>query len=257
MKYPLLYSMVVLLGLFLSCHAGQPETPFSDGTGGLNLQSASDTEIKIPVIYTRSDEVSFDLDPEAFPIAIYRESETTPVKDFPSFADLKAEGMPLVLPVGTYTVKACSFKPVEKVSSEPYFEGIADRVVIEEKTVTNTKITCSFKSLGVELKLSDAFSGLLDQYPENYDYTVKVSNGVATWTFDKTQMKPGFFLEGCDKLVVKVIVRMNGLTYPERTWYFTKNGTDSGEAPGLNEYYVIRLDAKKNEQKMLSCELYK
>lgn len=247
----LTFAATLLIGCDNAQEAGK-ET-WIDGTGALNLQTpTTESEVDIPIIYTKAGEVSFGMKPETFPIYIYEEDGTSVVKSFPSFAALREAGTPLVLPVGEYVIKACSFAPTEGVSEKPYFEG-SSTFSIEEKTVLNTSVSCTFQSLGVELRLSDRFNKLLEEQPDNYNYSVVVSNEVAQWAFDKKNMKPGYFLKECDQLITKVIVKMAGQTYPERTWYF-KNNENS---PQLGEYYIITLDAGKNETKMLSCELNK
>ncbi|RHJ94157.1 DUF4493 domain-containing protein [Parabacteroides bouchesdurhonensis] len=253
MKY-IIYSILFLmagLGITGCGDSDNLKGGFAEGTGGLNLKEPStEKEIDIPVIYTRSGNIAFDLQPETFPVSIYKKGSETSVKSFESFTALIDAGTPLVLPVGEYTVKASSFTPSEKVSEKPYFDGSTD-FKIEEGDVLNTSVKCFFKSLGVELRLSDRFKELLAAQPENYDYTVTVSNELATWTFDKKEMKTGYFLDGCTRLIVKVVVKMGGQTYPERTWYF-KNGEN---APQIGEYYIITLDAGKNELKMSSYKL--
>lgn len=222
---------------------------FPKGTGGLNLRlPETEKEVDIPVIYTKTGEIAFDLQSETFPISISEGGNV--VKKFESFTALIDSGTPVVLPVGRYTVKASSYVPTDKVSEKPYFEGSSD-FEIEESVVSNTSVLCTFKSVGVELRLSKRFEELLSEEPANYDYKVTVSNEQATWSFDKKSMKPGYFTEGSSRLIVKVVVRMNGQTYPERTWYF-KNGE---EAPQIGEYYIITLDAGRSEVKMFSRKL--
>ncbi|WP_099464680.1 MULTISPECIES: DUF4493 domain-containing protein [Parabacteroides] len=226
---------------------------FDKGTGGFRLKApAMENSNDIPIIYTRSGDIVFDMQPETFPVSICNKEDQAVVKSFESFTALIEAGTPLVLPIGDYIVKSCSFIPAsnEKVSEKPYFEGTKD-FTIEEGEVLNTSVLCKFKSVGVELRLSDRFKALLASEPVNYDYKVTVSNDLATWSFDKKNMVTGYFLDGCSRLTVKVVVKMAGLTYPERTWYF-KNGEN---APQPGEYYIITLDAGKSELKMSSCKL--
>lgn len=229
----------------------EKKSDFVAGTGGVNLKvPTTDKDVNIPIVYTKAGDVVFDLQPETFPVSIYEKESDVKVKDFKSFTALIDSGTPVVLPVGGYMVKASSFTPTDKVSEKPYFEGTTN-FDIEEGTVLNTSVLCTFKSLGVELRLSERFEELLADQPENYDYQVVVSNEQATWSFNKENMKPGYFLSDCPQLVVKVVVKMGGQTYPERTWYF-KNGEN---APQLGEYYIVTLNAGKNELKMSSCKL--
>lgn len=123
---------------------------FPKGTGGLNLRlPETEKEVDIPVIYTKTGEIAFDLQSETFPISISEGGNV--VKKFESFTALIDSGTPVVLPVGRYTVKASSYVPTDKVSEKPYFEGSSD-FEIEESVVSNTSVLCTFKSVGVELR---------------------------------------------------------------------------------------------------------
>lgn len=242
----------LIIGLLIAgcSDSDERESSFAKGTGGLNLTvPETEKEIDIPVIYTKAGDLNFNLQPEIFPISVYEKDGGAKVKDFESFTALIDSGTPLVLPVGAYEIKASSFNPTESVSEKPYFEGTTN-FEIEEGVVLNTSVICTFKSLGVELRLSERFQELLSQEPDNYDYNVTVSNEKGSWSFDKKNMKSGYFLDGCSRLTVKVVVKMKGQTYPERTWHFT-NGEN---APKVGEYYIVTLDAGKSELRMSSCK---
>lgn len=235
--------MLLFSGLLLSSCSNDNEAPmFADGVGGLRLQAPStESVIDIPVI-TKSP--VFNPDPETFPIAIYKGEEL--VKQFDSFAAMKEAGTPLQLPNGDgYSVKACSYEQTEAKSDQPYFEGI-ETFRIEEKTVTNVKVVCTFESLGVELKISDRFAELLKN-SENYSYSLTVSNEIATHTFDSENTEPIYFRDACDYLLVKVVVKLNGQIYPERTYRVDKNGSK----PELGQYYIITLDAGKEKLRLM------
>lgn len=229
-------------GLLLSCNSDNEIPTFTDGIGGLRLQTPStESVIDIPVI-TKSP--VFNPDPETFPVTIYKGEEV--VKQFDTFAAMKEAGMPLQLTNGNdYSVKASSHKQTEAKSDQPYFEGI-EKFVIEEKTVTNVKLVCAFRSLGVELKISDRFAELLKN-SANYSYSLTVSNEKATHTFDKENTAPIYFKEACDVLLVKVNIKLNGQIYPERTYRID----NKGEKPDLGQYYIITLDAGKEKLRLL------
>lgn len=212
---------------------------FPDNTGGLNVAANMSTEQVIPVI-TRSADFS-GLSADDFYIKISNgEGEVT--KEFESLATMRDQGLPVILPIGDYVAFAASFKPDGvKVSQNPYFEveSGGHPFVIEEKRTTQVTLKCVYKSLGVELVLSEQFQNLLEKEFENYDYKVNVSNGSTSYEFSKDEMKPAYFLDGCEELVVRVVVTMGGRVYPERVWRITNNGN----APKTGEYYIIRLDA--------------
>lgn len=136
-----------------------------------------------------------------------------------------------------------------RVSETPYFEGKQD-FVIEEKTVTSVpSFTCTFESVGVEVRLSDQFKAKLEAEPLNYSYSVTVYDGEVSWTFDPDKhTKPAYYLDPCENLVLKVTVKLDGLTYPERTYYVCNRNTDK---VSIGEYYIITLDAGETETKSL------
>lgn len=223
---------------FFACQQEEEGMPrFEEGAGGLRLKAPTlDNETDIPVIVTKG---AFGMNPDAFGIVIRRASDGTEVKRFPSYEEMLAAGMPLVLPQGSYTAQAYSYAPGDtKVSDIPYFAG-ETTFEIREKTVTSVSLHCTYQSVGVELRLSDRFAELLEKHPANYRYTVTVTNDVASHTFDAEHTAPVYFLDGCAYLTVKAAVRLDGTDYPERTYRLTNREA----APEPGEYYIVTLDA--------------
>lgn len=232
-----------LFAVFTACGGGTDvETPYTEGVGGLNLQTQAPTEITIPVV-TKAADFS-EISASDFYVAI-KDASGAVVKEFAAYSAMVDAGFPLILPVGSYTAVASSYKAGDtKVSSVPYFTD-EQSFEIEEKTTTNVRLVCTYQSLGVELALSEQFKAKLEADPHNYDYKVVVSNGTTDYAFTKEQMRPGYFLSGCEELVVTVDVRLGSgdLWYPSRT-YRVKNDTGNEvTSPRTGEYYVIRLDA--------------
>lgn len=257
MKTSLLYILLFpLFAAFTACSEGtDADNPFAypDGIGGLRLENKTSTQITVPVI-TKSANFD-DVKVDNFYLGILRKADGSVVKEFDTFSSLvnSEEGLPLLLPHGEYTAISSSFKKGEtKVSDAPYFVDQQD-FVIEEKTTTNVALKCTFESLGVELVLSEQFKKKLEEEPNNYGYQVTVSNGLAGWEFSLDKMKPGYFLDPCDELVVKVRVRLGSSNqwYPERTYRIKNDHNNPETSPKLGEYYIIRLDAGKEEEKVI------
>ena len=255
MKKKLLYALLLpVFAVFTSCSedAKLDNSPYAEGMGGLSLKNSTPTNITIPVI-TKSADFAY-IKAGDFYVGILG-ADGSVVKEFDTFSSLvnSEEGLPLLLPHGEYSAISSSFKKGEtKVSDAPYFVD-QQNFIIEEKTTTNVELKCTFESLGVELELSEQFKKKLEEKPNNYGYEVTVSNGVANWEFSIDKMEPGYFLDPCDELVVKVKVRLGSSNqwYPERT-YRIKNDLNNPEtSPKLGEYYVIRLDAGKEEEKVI------
>lgn len=250
--------LISILTFFSACQreAGIDDG-FGEGSGAFRLeQPFVQSETEIPVIVTKG---SFGLEPSAFPIRINQQGADgiyTEHTGFVSYSAMIDSGMPLVLPVGDYQVTASSYDKsavTGRVSETPYFEG-SQAFVIEEKTVTSVPaFTCTFQSVGVELRLSDQFKAKLDAEPFNYSYSVAVSDGGASWIFDPTtNTKPAYFLDACENLVVKATVTLDGRTYQERTYYVANTATGK---VSLREYYIITLDAGAEEEETKSLRL--
>lgn len=259
MKKTYISFLTVVLFLLAACQKEENSRSdsFGEGSGAFRLEQPSvQSETEIPVIVTKG---SFGLEPSAFPIRIDQQGADgtyTKHTSFVSYSAMIDSGMPLVLPVGDYQATASSYDKsavTGRVSETPYFEG-SQAFVIEEKTVTSVPaFTCTFQSVGVELRLSDQFKAKLDAEPFNYSYSVAVSDGGASWIFDPTtNTKPAYFLDACENLVVKATVTLDGRTYPERTYHVANTATGK---VSLREYYIITLDAGAQEEETKSLRL--
>lgn len=246
--------LISILTFFSACQKDAGiDNGFGEGSGAFRLEQPSvQSETEIPVIVTKG---SFGLEPSAFSIQIDRQGVDGTYTKYTSFVSYSAmidSGMPLVLPVGDFQVVASSYDQTAaegRVSETPYFEG-KQNFVIEEKTVTSVPaFTCTFESVGVELRLSDQFKAKLEAEPLNYSYSVAVYDGKVSWTFDPDKhTKPAYYLDACENLVLKVTVQLDGLTYPERTYYVSNPNTDK---VSIGEYYIITLDAGETETQSL------
>lgn len=248
----ILVTLLFLCGLLNSCQKDEGQTFFDTNMGGLKLNlPVLEEETDIPVI-TKG---AFGMDANDFHVIIYKTDDYGGVdlsayKSFESYSALVDSGFPILLPQGSYRIKACSYDSEKQVSDVPYFEGIQD-FVIQEKTVTNVSVECMFESIGVELKLSERFADLLEKHPANYAYKVTVSNGFASQLFDTDNTKPAYFTATCDYLTVKVSVILDGFVYPERTYRLTNENV----SPQLGEYYLITLDAGNEELKLMTKKI--
>lgn len=64
--------------------------------------------------------------------------------------------------------------------------------------------------------MSDQFKAKLEAEPLNYSYSVTVYDGEVSWTFDPDKhTKPAYYLDPCENLVLKVTVKLDGLTYQD------------------------------------------
>lgn len=174
------YIFVLSTILLCSC---QKESDLSEGCGSLSLLMDTKSGTDIPVIMKSASTVDVD----TFHIVI-KDANGQPIKqNFDTFAELKKEGLPLLLPIGTYTAEASSGDLPEAAFDSPCYRGVKE-FIIEENTVTEVKLHCTHQSIKVSLKYTDAFLNMI--HP---DFKVKVTNSKAELLFTKLETRSGFF----------------------------------------------------------------
>lgn len=171
--------LLFLAGIIISCQ--QDEETSAVGRLSLDMDTKSGTDI--PVVLKSAATVDVD----TFHIVI-KDASGNPVKqNFDTFAELKKEGMPLILPVGSYTVEASSGDLPDAVFDKPCYRGNKP-FAIEENTVTEIKIHCKHQSIKVSLKYTDNFLNMI-----NSDFKVSVTNSRAELIFTEKEKRSAFF----------------------------------------------------------------
>ena len=146
------YLSFLLICILFSC---QQENMQYNQHGSLSLLMDTKSGTDIPAIMKSTSTVDVD----TFHIVI-KDAGGQPIKqNFDTFAELKKEGMPLLLPVGTYMAEASSGDLPEAAFDSPCYRGQKE-FVIEENTVTEVKLHCTHQSIKVSLKYTDAFLNL-------------------------------------------------------------------------------------------------
>ena len=259
------FAYILCMG-FVSCQkqevGGQDEFNIPEGFGALNFTPNVSSDVSvIPLNGTRAfDDISVD----DFYVSIKDQNGNSDQIEYTTFYELKEEGLPLLLEEGEYEILASSKKRGDaKVSTEPYFEG-TENVFISSGSVTNVSLRCVLKCIGVEVQIGEQLRASLTNSPTDYAYKVTVSNGKGgECVFHEEQpsegeaikdVAPKYLLDECEEyLIVKVLVRLGDQSkwYPERVWRFKNNnkvGSEvEGDIPGFGEYYIIHLDAGKEE----------
>lgn len=168
-----------LVLIFSSCQ----KDIYIEPQGSLSLLMDTKSGTDIPVIMKSASTVDVD----TFHIVI-KDANGQPIKqNFDTFAELKKEGLPLLLPIGTYTAEASSGDLPEAAFDSPCYRGVKE-FIIEENTVTEVKLHCTHQSIKVSLKYTDAFLNMI--HP---DFKVKVTNSKAELLFTKQETRSGFF----------------------------------------------------------------
>lgn len=241
----LLFSVLSMLAV--SCQKdeiGNNDVP--ENYGQLSLQSVG-IDDEIQVIGTKA----FGMDAGTFKV----ELKSNPTNDYPldttivfdSFAEMQKKDF-IVLPVGTYTVKAYSRDKVEGgIFDSPYFYGENNNVVILEKKITTVPaITCTFQSVAVDIKLTTSFNLLFED-----SYLMKVINGKGKeCTFTKENNGQVIYFDDVDgglKLEYTVKAKDLSTAYPTRTKELTKKG----QVPAPNDYYIVEFTGENPDTKAL------
>lgn len=107
-------------------------------------------------------------------------------KKFDSYADLRTEGE-VTLPVGTYTVEACS--PGEFLSTmyEPFYGGKLENVKIEKGRTSEISVVCTMQNVKISIDLTEEFLATYD----DWEFNVTDNKGhIETYTKSEDGNKP-------------------------------------------------------------------
>ncbi|MDF9831116.1 DUF4493 domain-containing protein [Parabacteroides sp. PF5-6] len=235
---------LILAGFCLSsCGADSDEAFTFSGPdkGGLRLQLPA-LDPSEPIVISKAADFTL-IDPADFVIEIYKKGEDNYYKRFETFTDMQAEGTPLELPVGEYTVKAFSCDP-DPVMDMPYFCGSTD-LRIEAHSISQATVECRYESLGVEIILTDAFRNF---FADIYQITVEQDTGISAVLIKHSPSRI-YFTNDC--LYLKVTIECtpkNGDASTARVYYFNREGEDpdfNGDGPFKGEYFMITIDTEK------------
>lgn len=90
-------------------------------------------------------------------------------KKFDSYAELKQAG-DVTLPVGTYTIEACSPGEFKSEMSEPFYGGKLENVKIVKGQTAETSVVCTMQNVKISISLTEEF---LATYQ---DWTINVTD---------------------------------------------------------------------------------
>lgn len=146
----ILIGLFLLIGLITSC---QSEMEESKGYGYLQLSSVDiNKDVTSRADITESESISIDV----------LDASGMVVKHADNWSDLKS----VLLPVGTYTIKAYSLdksKDTQGFDALPYYEGQKE-VVIEANKNKAVEITCKLAQAMVSVHCSESFKTAFETY---------------------------------------------------------------------------------------------
>lgn len=172
--------------------------PMTGDTGTLNLYVETGKTTK-----GTTDQV------DQFPVTITG-TDVEYTKKFDSYAELKQAG-DVTLPVGTYTIEACSPGEFKSEMSEPFYGGKVENVKIVKGQTAETSVVCTMQNVKISISFTEEF---LATYQ---DWTITVtdkSGHIKTYTKAKDGETPAPVYwkmdEGVETIYINGTAKTNG-----------------------------------------------
>lgn len=146
---------------------------------------------------------------DQFPVTITG-TDVEYTKKFDSYAELKQAG-DVTLPVGTYTIEACSPGEFKSEMSEPFYGGKLENVKIVKGQTAETSVVCTMQNVKISISFTEEF---LATYQ---DWTITVtdkSGHIKTYTKAKDGETPAPVYwkmdEGVETIYINGTAKTNG-----------------------------------------------
>ena len=134
-------------------------------------------------------------------------------KKFDSYADLKAEEE-VALPVGTYTIEACS--PGEFLSTmyEPFYGGKLENVKIEKGQTSEISVVCTMQNVKISIDLTEEFLATYD----DWEFNVTDNKGhIETYTKSENGDTPAPVYWKMDESIETIYISGTAITKGDET----------------------------------------
>ena len=144
---------------------------------------------------------------DQFPVVITG-TDVDYTKKFDSYADLRTEGE-VTLPVGTYTIEACS--PGEFLSKmyEPFYGGKLENVKIEKGQTSEISVVCTMQNVKISIDLTEEFLATYD----DWEFNVTDNKGhIETYTKSKNGNKPAPVYWKMDESIETIYINGTAIT---------------------------------------------
>lgn len=180
--------------LFFSCEMkkdlfgqgqGSEEESVPENVGLLDLHLVAEREAAVPGTKGDVETENPYLVTDDFCVSIL-DSVGQIVKSYDSYATLRADGE-LLLPAGTYTIRAFSGNDLDAGFDVPYYEGDTT-CMVSAKEVVKIEANCRLANKKVQFDFSDDF---LDSF--RGDYTIVVDNGMGVLTISPDELRSAYF----------------------------------------------------------------
>lgn len=155
------------------------------------------------------------------------------VKEYPSYAAMLEEGVEVVLPVGTYKVRAASYagEVEEAILNKPYFVGETE-FTVKAKETAEVKNTCKLDNVVVAVSYGSDFVDAVQD-----DYVTTLTNGNGVLTLNKEASGYAFF-----KVAPTMSIAVRATTKNGKDIYKsqTLTGANSGDLQS-EDYFNIKI----------------
>ncbi|MBM6888744.1 DUF4493 domain-containing protein [Bacteroides caecigallinarum] len=152
------------MALVVTLMAGLSSCEMKDEILGKDLMSGDTGLLSLNVETGKASRGTTD-QVDQFPVVITG-IDVDYTKKFDSYADLRTEGE-VTLPVGTYTVEACS--PGEFLSTmyEPFYGGKLENVKVEKGQTSEISVVCTMQNVKISIDLTEEFLATYDDWEFN------------------------------------------------------------------------------------------
>lgn len=150
-------------------------------------------------------EVGATVSAEDFPVVITGVTDASFIKEFVSYAELKAEGE-IELPVGKYSIAAHSNLDLKDEMTEPYYDG-TEEIDITKGVTSKADVVCKMKNTKIAMSYTNEFTSNFNSW------TITVTDGKTILEFicekkttEELNPAPLYMLvqEGVSELTVRV-----------------------------------------------------
>lgn len=169
--------------------------------------NASQNNVSRADVDDDGENVGVSVSANDFPVIITGITDTKYLKEYESYAALKAENEGKVeLPVGEYTVTAHSDAELQPQMAAPYYEGTAS-IKITAGVESSVSVECTMKNMKIQIRYTDNFRANFTSWD------ITITDGTNNLYFDETDKNPAaiywLVAENQSKLSVE-ITAVNG-----------------------------------------------
>ena len=191
--------------------AGLSSCEMKDEILGKDLMSGDTGLLSLNVETGKSSRGTTDQE-DQFPVTITGK-DVDYTKKFDSYADLQAEGE-VTLPVGTYTVEACSPGEFLSTMNEPFYGGKLENVKIEKGQTSEISVVCTMQNVKISINLTEEFLATYD----DWEFNVTDNKGhIETYTKSKNGNKPAPVYWKMDESIETIYIKGTAKTKGNET----------------------------------------